>query len=152
MGWVMMRRWWYAVGICCLLSFFTSGCQLESIGSIKQNPDITMAFESFRVPADYRYYFLNQENNPFGVVGLKKGYWIEGPDWRQVAPSSETFRKVVELVKSFPVPGGRTAGFSIHDPKGEPIGCWYSSLGAGVTVDSRIQRVMLTTRTPWLQQ
>ena len=146
------RKWLAMFGLSCLLSLFAGGCQLEHVGSMKQSPEITTAFEIFRVPGDYSYYFLNQENNPFGVVGLKKGYWMEGPDWKRVAPSSKTFRKVVDLVKSFPAQGGRSEGFYILDPKGEPIGFWYSSLGAGVTVDPDTQRVMLTTRTPWLQQ
>jgi hypothetical protein len=149
----MRRRKCLSVfGLSCLLSFLTGGCQLEHVGSLKRSPEVTAAFEILRVPADYSYYFLNQENNPFGVVGLKKGYWMEGPDWRRVAPSSETFRKVVDLVKGFPAQGGRSEGFYILDPRGDLIGFWYSSLGAGVTVDPDTQRVMLTTRAPWLQQ
>lgn len=140
-----------ALGLICLLGFSAISCQLEHVGSLKLSPEVFVAFETLRVPAAYSYYFLNQANNPFGVVGLKKGYWMEGPEWREVDPSSEAFRKVVELVKSFPAPGGRTEGFYILDPKGEPIGFWYSSLTAGVTVDPDTRRVTLSTPTPWMQ-
>jgi hypothetical protein len=139
------------LGLIYLMGFSAISCQLEHAGSLKLSPEVVVAFETQRVPAAYSYYFLNQVNNPFGVVGLKKGYWMEGPEWTGVDPSSETFRKVVELVKRFPAPGGRTEGFYILDPKGEPIGFWYSSLTAGVTVDPDTKRVMLSTPTPWMQ-
>jgi len=145
------RARWRALGLIGLVVFSAISCQLEHVGSVKRSPEVVDAFESLRVPAAYSYYFLNQANNPFGVVGLKKGYWMEGPEWREVDPSSEAFRKVVELVKSFPAPGGRTEGFYILDPKGEPIGFWYSSLTAGVTVDPDTRRVTLSTPTPWMQ-
>jgi hypothetical protein len=145
------RQWWGVLGLGCLLSILIGGCQLENVGSLKRSPEVTAAFEVFRVPADYSYYFLNQESSPFGVVGLKKGYWLEGPDWHRVSPSSKMFQKVVGLVAGFPAQGGRSEGFHILDSKGDLIGIWYSSLGAGVTMDPGTQRVMLTTGSPWLQ-
>jgi len=139
------------IGLVALLVFFAIGCQLEHAGSLRPSPEVAVAVESLRVPAGYSYYFLHQENNPFGMAGLKDGYWMEGPEWSRVDPSSEIFKKVVERVKGFPAAGGRTQGFEILDPKGEPIGFWYSSLTAGVTVDPDSRRVMLATPTPWLQ-
>ena len=41
----------------------------------------------------YRYWFLNTENNPFGMVGLEKGYWLKGDDWRECDPASSFSRK-----------------------------------------------------------
>jgi hypothetical protein len=97
-------------------------------------------------------HFLNQENNPYGVVGLESAYWINDPAWQEVDPQSESFRKVVGLVQSFPAPGGYTEGHTIHDPQGLQIGVWYSSLGAGIMVDPNTKRVSVTTPTPWLSQ
>jgi hypothetical protein len=113
---------------------------------------VTAAFEALRVPSDYRYYFLNQENNPFGVAGLKSGYVLEDPAWRSVDPASPVFKKVVELVRSFPARGGFSEGFIILDPQKNPIGIWYSSLGGGISIDPNTKRVMITTARPWLQQ
>lgn len=127
-------------------------CHMENAGSLERSPDVTTAFEAFQVPPDYRYYFLNQENNPFGVVGLRSGYTMEGPDWRSVEPSSPVFRKVVGLVNGFPAQGSRSEGFIILDHQKNPIGIWYSSLGAGISIDPNTKRVMITTPRPWLQQ
>jgi hypothetical protein len=136
----------------CIAGLSTIGCQMENVGSIERSPDVTAAFESLRVPSDHRYYFLNQENNPFGVAGLKSGWVIESPEWPSVEPSSPVFKKVVDLVKGFPAQGGRSEGFIILDRQKNPIGIWYSSLGAGITVDPSTKRVMITTTKPWMQQ
>jgi hypothetical protein len=58
---------------------------------------------------------------------------------------------VVGLVQSFPAQGGRTEGYYIIDRQGRQIGVWYSSLTAGITVDSASKKVMIATATPWLQ-
>ena len=78
-------------------------CQLENTGSIRKSPEVGQAFESLQLDAlhGYRFYFLNQENNPFGVAGLQKEYWMQGPDWKEVNPDSPTFSKVVGLVQFF---------------------------------------------------
>jgi hypothetical protein len=128
------------------------GCHFDNVGSVKTSPEVAQAFRELRAFPDHRYYFLNQENNPFGVVGLQGGYWTEGPTWREVDPRSESFRKVVGLVQSFPATGSTTEGYTIHDPQGMQIGVWYSSLGAGITVDPDTKRVSISTATPWLSK
>jgi hypothetical protein len=67
-----------------------------------------------------------------------------------VEPGSEVFRKVVGLVKDFPVPGSRTYGAYILDAKGERVGVWYSSMSAGITIDPDTQVVFIATGTPWM--
>jgi len=67
-----------------------------------------------------------------------------------VAPGSVTFGKVVGLVQSFPVPGSRTYGAYILGAKGEQIGVWYSSMGAGISVDPDTKLLFITTGTPWM--
>ena len=140
------------IGAICIAGLSAVSCQFENVGGLERSPEVTAAFEAHRVPSDYRYYFLNQENNPFAVAGLKSGYGMEGPDWRSVDPSSPVFGKVVDLVKSFPAQGGFSEGFLILDSQKNPIGIWYSSLGAGISIDPNTQRVMITTARPWLQQ
>ena len=54
------------------------------------------------------------------------------------------------LVQSFPVPSSMTTGYTIFDHQGRPIGVWYSSLSAGITVDPAAKAVSIATSTPWL--
>lgn len=138
------------LGLLGLLVFLASGCRFEAAGSTKKSAEVARAFEARQVVPGYRYYYLNQENEPYGVAGLSGGFWIRDPAWREVDPGSPTFEKVVELVKRFPVPGSYTEGFVILNPQKNEIGVWYSSLGAGITVDPDTRQVMIATATPWL--
>jgi hypothetical protein len=70
--------------------------------------------------------------------------------WHAVDPDSATFRKVVGLVQSFPLPNSYTSGFVITDPQGRRIGVWYSSLSAGITVDLQAKIVSISTIMPWI--
>lgn len=150
----MVRR--FAVSFALLLTAMMlvfSACQFENTGSVRKSPEVAQAFETLQLQMFpmYRYYFLNQENNPFGVAGVDSDYWMQGPDWKECDPDSPAFRKVVGLVQSFPAQGGRTEGYYIMDRQGRQIGVWYSSLSAGITVDPDSRKVMIATATPWLQ-
>jgi hypothetical protein len=68
---------------------------------------------------------------------------------RPAAPDSQTFKKVVGLVQSFPVAGSITTGYTILDPQARTIGVWYSSIGAGVTINPATKAVSVATRPPW---
>jgi hypothetical protein len=121
---------------------------MANIGSIRTSPEVARQFENLEINPNYRYWYLNQENNPYGVIGLDREYVFDGgPLWRLVEPSSPTFKKVVGLVQSFPVPSSMTTGYTIFDHQGLPIGVWYSSLIAGITVDPTAKTVSVATST-----
>lgn len=144
----MFRNFFLAMTVIAATLAFA--CAMGNIGSLKTTSEVSRKFEILQVNPDFRYWFLNQENNPFGVIGLDRGYEFEGRhNWRAVEPDSATFAKVVGLVRSFPVAGSSTTGFTIFDPAGHPIGVWYSSLNAGVTVNPATRTVSLATKTPW---
>lgn len=142
------------VGAACVwtLVLLAVGCPPDNTGATRKAPEVAQAFESLQVFPNYRYFLLNQENDPFGVAGLGPGYWIEGPDWKEIEPGSPVFGKVVGLIQNFPAQGGRTGGYYIVDRQGNPIGVWYSSLNAGITIDPDTKRVIIATATPWLQK
>jgi hypothetical protein len=125
-------------------------CTMANIGSIRTSAEVTRQFESLQINPNYRYWYLNQENNPYGVIGLDREYgFVGGPVWRAVESDSPTFKKVVGLVESFPVPSSMTTGYSISEHQGRPIGVWYSSIGLGVTIDPATKTVSPSTTSPW---
>ena len=127
-----------------------AACSMANIGTLRTSTEVARQFQNSEPNSSYHYWYLNQENSPYGVIGLDREYRLEGgPLWNAVAADSATFKKVVGLVESFPVVGSYTAGFTIFDPAGRPIGVWYSSLNAGVTVDPATKTVSLSTRAPW---
>ena len=137
-----------------VLALLAGACQFENTGSVRKSPEVAHAFETLQLQAfpGYRYFFLNLENNPFGVAGLQSDYWMQGSDWKECDPGSPSFSRMIGLVQSFPAHGSRTEGYYIMDSQGRQIGVWYSSLTAGVTVDPDSRQVMIATPTPWLQQ
>jgi hypothetical protein len=128
-----------------------AACSTANIGAVRLSREITQQFERFEAQPNYRYWYLNQENSPYGVAGLDREYRLDDNRmWHAVDPDSATFRKVVGLVQSFPLPNSYTSGFVITDPQGRRIGVWYSSLSAGITVDLQAKIVSISTIMPWI--
>jgi hypothetical protein len=132
---------------CCGL--LVSACAGANRGVLRNSREVGRAFETLHAYPEYRYWYLNQENNPYAVVGLESDYRLEDVMWTPVQPDSPTFEKVVGLVQSFPVPGGFTYGAYIIDPSGRTIGVWYSSMSAGINVSPETRLVSISTGTPW---
>jgi hypothetical protein len=131
---------------------FLSGCSVANIASVRTSTEVVRQFQDLEINPNYRYWYLNQENSPFGVLGVDREYRFDGgPLWRPVDPDTPTFKKVVGLVQSFPVMGSNVMGFEIMDSQGRQIGVWYSSLTAGISVDSAAKSVSVTTETPWIR-
>jgi hypothetical protein len=133
-----------------LAAALVAACTFANVGSVRISPEVTRQFESLQANPGYRYWYLNQENNPYGVIGVDREYAFDGgPVWREVEAGSPTFRKVVGLVESFPVPGSKAVGHTFSDHQGRTIGVWYSSLGLGVTIDPAAKTVSPSTTSPW---
>lgn len=138
-----------AVGLGLLLAL--AGCATANRGGLRASREVGRAFETLHVYPEYRYWYYNQENNPYAVVGLKPPWRIEDVHWTEVDPRSPTFEKVVGLVERFPAPGAFPYGAYILDFQGETIGVWYSSLSAGIRADPERHLVFIQAATPWLQ-
>jgi hypothetical protein len=140
------------IGLLVIAAAFVSGCAMANFAGIRPSPDVARQFQDLEINPNYRYWYLNQENNPFGVLGLDREYRFDGgPLWKPLDPDAAAFKKVVALVQSFPATGSITTGFEIVDAQGRPIGVWFSSLTAGVAVDAAAKSVSVTTPTPWIR-
>ncbi len=138
------------VGGLLLVAVLFVGCSAANRGGLRNSREVGRAFETLHVYPGHQYWYYNQENNPYAVVGLEPPYRIEDINWREVDPDSKTFEKVVGLVESFPATGSFTYGAFIIDPQGQPIGVWYSSLSAGIIVNPETRIVSITTAMPWV--
>jgi len=139
--------------ILCLSALF-SGCAATNHGNLSRSQEVTRDFETLQVFADHRYYYLNQENDPYAVVALQRNFHIADPMWREMDPNSETFKKVIGLVGDFPVYFNfRTYGSYILDNQRNRIGYWYSSLRAvSINVDNSNRKVSINTEKPWIEE
>ena len=138
--------------LCLLAVLFCIGCTGANHGRLNHSRDVTQSFETYHVYPEHRYYYLNQENNPYAVVALQKGYTISDPQWREFDPGTDTLEKVVGLVKAFPVNYSNAYGSYMIGSKGAQIGYWYSSLSLrGLKVDNETGKVSIHTANPWLK-
>ena len=138
------------IGLAALL--IITGCAGANYGGIKHSRDVRQSFETYHVYPDHRYYYLNQENNPYAVVALQPGYTISDPQWREFDPQTGTLEKVVELVKGFPADYLNAYGSYLLDADGNRIGYCYSSLPLrSLKVDRETKKVSILTDTPWLR-
>lgn len=141
------------LAVLLLAALMLSGaCSTARYGGLKRSGDVTQAFETFQVYAGHRYYYLNQENNPFAVVALQDRYTLNGRMWTEFDPRSEKLKKIVGLVEGFPVYFSYAYGADLLDPQGNLVGYWYSSLRmVGIKVNNENHSVSIYTETPWLQ-
>lgn len=146
------RTKWLFLLIATTLLFVSAiaGCSGANRGGLRNSREVGRAFETFHIYPNHRYWYYNQENNPFAVVGLQDPYRIEDINWKEVDPNSKTFEKVVGLVQSFPVQGSFTYGAYILDPQAQQIGMWYSSLNAGINVNPETHVVAINAAMPWV--
>ena len=64
----MYRKHFWFVAI--LGAALAAACSMANIGNVRTSPEVTRQFENLEINPSYGYWYLNQENNPFGVVGL----------------------------------------------------------------------------------
>ena len=138
------------VSVAAALALLVSACAGNN-AALRNSREVGHAFEVLHAYPGYRYWYLNQENAPYAVVGLLTEYTIQDKMWTAVDPNSKTFEKVVGLVQNFPVPGGVTYGAYIIDRYGQTMGVWYSSMSAGIQVNPETKLVSIMTGTPWLK-
>ena len=114
--------------VACLSTMACSGQLFPSFGRINLNGETTRAFENHTVDKDMRYFISGTDTYPNAIIGLHRDYRIDPESlWREVDMTSDVMRKIVGSMKE------KTAnrllflyGFELLDPKGKPIGVWYS--------------------------
>jgi hypothetical protein len=132
-------------GVLVMAVLLTAGCSTANRGGLRNSREVYRAFEVYHVYPNHTYYYQGVENNTKALAGLQEPYRIADPDWTPVSPNSKDFEKVVGLVKDFPEAGNFTYGAYILDPKGQTIGVWFSSMNAGIEVNSETNVVSITS-------
>lgn len=131
-----------------ILSFLAAvlGCaHLQAdYGTINPEREVTLEFETFKFDPDYQYFFSGSFEYPNALMGLKKGYGLEGNLWAGVKTTELT-----EMVRNMQLAAARMGpfqtvfGFAVRDGKGEKIGVWYSILSARTQVRIRGNTVVI---------
>ncbi len=114
--------------VACLSTMACSGQLFRNFGRIDLNGETTRAFENYSIETNFRYYISGSDTYPNAIIGLRRDYRIDGKAlWKEVEMSPKAMRTIVDNMKE------KTSnrllflyGFELLDPKGKPIGVWYS--------------------------
>ena len=140
---------WLPTAVALLL---LSGCASGNYGRVEISREVARQFEAYHIFKDHRYYYLNQENNPYAVAAIQNSYRIDSVMWREFDPQGGKLEKIVDLVKDFTGESSVTYGSYLRDAQGNAVGYWYSKLRTvGVKVDNEARLVSINTTTPWLR-
>ncbi len=132
--------------------FLVFGCASGNYGRVEISREVARQFEAYHVFKDHRYYYLNQENNPYAVAAIQNSFRIDSVMWREFDPHGGKLEKIVDLVKDFTGESSVTYGSYLRDAQGNAVGYWYSKLRTvGVKVDNEAGLISINTTTPWLR-
>ena len=135
---------WAIMAVVFFTAFLVPAYSFAEIGGLRINEKVAKDFGDNRFDPTYDYYYMNLENNPCAVIGLKKDYTVHDIQWKKILPGSDEFKHIIMLVKSFPMANSPTFGAYVLDSQGNTIGVYYSSAGVGVTVDKESKTVSLS--------
>jgi hypothetical protein len=123
----------YLILMLCLCTVACAGSLFRNYGRINPNEEVTRALESYQVNSDFHYYVSGAHLHPNALIGLHKDYRLDPAAlWREV--DEMTPAKMKEIVDNMKIKAFEHRmfqhGFEMSDPKGRPIGIWYSILEA----------------------
>ena len=105
-----------------------AGCQ--DCGSIRRNLEVTRYFLDERIDPDLNYYINGQETHPWAIIGIDRGYTLEGRFWSPVDLTQEQLSLWMAHIRTRGMQAianyGTFRGFDILDPDGVRVGVWYS--------------------------
>ena len=145
----VFRHNWPLIAAVLIIVF---ACASGNYGRVEISPEVAQQFEAYHVFKDHRYYYLNQENNPYAVAAIQNSYRIDSVMWREFNPHGGKLKKIVDLVKEFSGDSAVTYGSYLRDAQGNAVGYWYAKLRmVSARVDNESRMVSINTTTPWLR-
>ena len=102
----------------------------QSLGSVKENPEVSRLFKTYQYHPEYKYYYAGSRNDPDAVVGIHNDYLLEETSGRSFMAvrwtEFETTRENLELMISAIEKHGRPYGAEILDHDGTQVGIIYA--------------------------
>ena len=126
-----------AIFLFSTLLFAFSGCSMSNYGKLKSEPEVTQAFEAYRILPGHKYFYWGTPSRPVAIAGINENYELNSRFWLPIEPESKDFRTMIDRV-SLQGSGSTTQpwGFTILDKSGNDVGVWYSAIrAAAVEID-----------------
>ena len=120
-------------GFCLMVLTLTWGCAASGL-YLQTSQQVTDAFESGRLPAEYRYFIPDSGQRPYVLLGVLPEFAPpDGDRWRPVPDDTARQLRIVQGMQFFDEEafGLETYGAKLMLPGGRQIGVWYSARGLG---------------------
>jgi hypothetical protein len=126
------RACFYLLLVVCLGTMACTSQLFRNFGRISFSDEVTRAFENYSVNTDFRYYTSGPDVYPHVIIGLHRDYRLDTQSlWKEVAMTPEVMQNIAGNMKEKSSDRQRFLyGFELIDPKGKPIGVWYSIMTA----------------------
>jgi hypothetical protein len=134
-------------GACILVLTLIGGC-MGSYGSYNRDSEVFEAFNSQRVPRDYRYYYYHSGSKPIAVIGVEQKYDAGSRMWREVDPDTEKFKDLIHWV--WEDYGYYSFAARINDPSGQQVGIMFTSVREVTIKFAGGNRIVVMPHTPFL--
>jgi hypothetical protein len=95
-------------------------------GSLQVDQQTQEAFESDRLPMEYKYYYYGYDTEPYVIFGIEPKYELHSKMWHEAAPDTKEFKEMVRWV--WEDYGYQKFGADILDPNGKKVGILYSAI------------------------
>jgi len=102
-----------------------AGCA-ANYGSLKRDQEVQQAFESQRVPPEYKYYYYGFSTRPYVVFGIEPAYKMNSRLWKEAAPDTAEFKEMIRWI--WEDYGYYKFGADILDPTGKKVGVMYTAI------------------------
>jgi hypothetical protein len=118
----------YLLLMVCLSMMACTSQLFPNFGRINISSETTRDFESYSVNTDFRYYISGSDSFPNAIIGLHRDYRIDTETlWKEVEMTPKVMQNIVRSMKEIAsIRQFFLYGFELVDPKGHPIGVWYS--------------------------
>lgn len=109
------------------------GCAMPNYGKLESSPDITRAFQAYKILPDHAYYYLGTFSSPSVIAGINKSFDLNSKLWVKIDTQSKDFYTLIDRVALRGYSRAKLpSGFTILDHSGRNVGVWYSARGGAV--------------------
>ncbi|CAB1060455.1 hypothetical protein D1BOALGB6SA_5221 [Olavius sp. associated proteobacterium Delta 1] len=135
-----------AIALVIISLILIAGCTAK-YGSLKQDAEVQQAFESNRLPMDYKYFYYG-DSEPYVLFGIEPRYEMDSKMWRDIAPDTAEFEDMTRWI--WEDYGYYKFGADILDPNGIKVGIMYTAIRETSVKFVGDNQIVVIPNTPFL--
>lgn len=112
-----------------------AGCaEMRSFGKFVPDDRAKIAFETYQINPDYRYYIIGSDVIPIAIIALHKSFTMGNDLCKEVQLTPDSMKETVTFMQMRieECCHQNQFGFLVYDGQGKQMGILYSFIGAGI--------------------